>query len=96
MPAGTLRRLLPPERIFAQVSPNVQPQLLFQIFSEGREYRIYTNGRVDGFGERPLVSNYYPLLEATGLASLRRQLQAAHPSAEAEHKELHHSPAQDG
>jgi hypothetical protein len=36
--------------------------LLFRIFAQEREYRIYTNGQVEGFGEHVKVINYFPRL----------------------------------
>jgi hypothetical protein len=37
-------------------------ELLFQVFAGGREYRIYTNGRVEGFGDDVKIVNNYPRL----------------------------------
>jgi hypothetical protein len=40
-----------------------QSQLLFKILVGEDEYRIFTNGRVEGFGEGDVkVVNYYPRL----------------------------------
>lgn len=36
--------------------------LLFLVVSDGREFRIYANGRVEGFGEPVKVVNYFPQL----------------------------------
>lgn len=35
-------------------------ELLFKVIAEGREYRIYTNGEIEGFGPDARVFNYYP------------------------------------
>jgi len=37
-------------------------QLLFKIRAEGREYRIYANGKVEGFGNDVQICNYFPFL----------------------------------
>lgn len=38
-------------------------QLLFKVSCpDGREYAIYTNGEIEGFGEGASVFNYYPAL----------------------------------
>jgi hypothetical protein len=41
-------------------------ELLFRVFVggvvSGHEYRIYTNGRTEGFGDDVQIVNYYPLL----------------------------------
>ena len=36
-------------------------ELLFRVLipASGHEYRIYTNGEVEGFGEGAAISNYY-------------------------------------
>jgi predicted RNA-binding protein with EMAP domain len=39
-------------------------KLLFQVNSGKREYKIYTNGDVSGFGDEALIANYYPELIA--------------------------------
>ena len=69
--------------------------LLFGVFSEGKEYRIYTDGRVEGFGDRPLISNYYPILEAFALGSLRHQLQPSPSPAQAERTGSHRNSLSD-
>jgi len=38
------------------------PQLLFRVTASGHEYRIYTNGRVEGFGNDVQVVNHIPRL----------------------------------
>ena len=41
-------------------------ELLFKVIgSEGHEFAVYTNGRIEGFGEGALVFNFYPELLAT-------------------------------
>ena len=37
---------------------DVEP-LLFKVIADGREYEIYTNGTVKGFGDSPIVFNHY-------------------------------------
>ena len=40
-----------------------QSELLFKVLVGEHEYRIFTNGRVEGFGDRDVkVVNYYPRL----------------------------------
>jgi hypothetical protein len=39
-------------------------KILFRVIDQGHEYTIYTNGQVEGFGENPIVFNYFPELEA--------------------------------
>lgn len=36
--------------------------VLFRIYNDGKEYRIYTNGRVEGFEGTVNVVNYFPRL----------------------------------
>jgi hypothetical protein len=37
----------------------MQGKLLFKVIASGHEYRIYTNGRVEGFGDDVKVFNNY-------------------------------------
>ncbi len=37
-------------------------ELLFEVTASGHDYRIYTNGRVEGFGDDVGVLNNYPRL----------------------------------
>lgn len=48
-------------------------ELLFRVKAEGREYRIYTSGRIEGFGSDARIFNCYPLLLAV---NIRRHLDA--------------------
>jgi hypothetical protein len=43
------------------------PQLLFEVFGQDKIYRIYTDGRVEGFGEVVGVFNRFPMLYSEGL-----------------------------
>jgi hypothetical protein len=38
--------------------------LLFRILDDGREYKIYPNGKIEGFGPNAIVFNYFPQLAA--------------------------------
>jgi hypothetical protein len=49
-------------------------QLLFKVISGGREYSIYTNGSVSGFGDGAMIVNYFDLLVARE-CQLRKHLQ---------------------
>jgi len=40
-----------------QMAPD---DLLFKVRAEGKEYRIYTNGKVEGFGNDVQIVNYFP------------------------------------
>lgn len=44
-----------------------QDQILFEVLTEKGEYRIYTDGRVEGFGKVIGVFNRFPLLYSEGL-----------------------------
>ena len=46
----------------------MERELLFRVHSDGREYLIYSNGQVEGFGENPEIVNYFPLLQKSLLA----------------------------
>ncbi len=50
----------------------MQRELLFEVLAEGREYRIYTNGRVEGFGEGASVVNHFPRLLIDHLQQAKR------------------------
>jgi hypothetical protein len=34
--------------------------LLFRVIDKGHEYKIYSNGEIEGFGDGALVFNYFP------------------------------------
>ena len=58
-------------------------EILFKVISEGREYVIYDDGRVEGFGEHPKIINYHHLLAAEfHLRQTRRQLEKPSPLSE--------------
>ncbi len=40
--------------------PIAAKEILFRVYAEGREYVIFSNGEVDGFGQDSFVYNYYP------------------------------------
>ncbi len=45
----------------------VTGHLLFAIISDGREYAIFRDGTVRGFGSNPIIFNWYtPRQKATG------------------------------
>ncbi len=53
--------------------------ILFEVWSEDKRYRIYADGSVEGFGEEALIFNMFPLLrdrairlycEAKGIKSM--------------------------
>lgn len=51
-------------------------QTLFKVIrASGREYVIYDDGSVEGFGNLPTVFNYYPTLLAQTVARVRLQLE---------------------
>ena len=37
-------------------------QMLFKVIAGGREYVIYDDGKVEGFGDDPIVINRFPVL----------------------------------
>jgi hypothetical protein len=43
---------------YRQMGANV-PGLLFKVRADGKEYRIFANGRVEGFGENVQIFNYF-------------------------------------
>jgi hypothetical protein len=54
--------LLPPKTRYYPAAPMATPStssLLFSVLTDGKEYRIYTNGRVDGFGTDVKIVNYF-------------------------------------
>jgi hypothetical protein len=62
---------------------NMTGQILFRVISDGREYVVYTDGTIEGFGEGAIVFNYYPHLRRE--SSLRRHSQpVAHPDQRVE------------
>lgn len=50
----------------------MQRELLFEVFADGREYRIYTNGEIEGFPEASYLHNCFPVLLALHLEDLRK------------------------
>ena len=52
----------------------MQRELLFEVFAEGREYRIYTDGAIEGFSEGSYIHNCFPVLLALHLEELRKTL----------------------
>lgn len=42
-----------------QESSGESEKLLFKVISDGKEYRIYTDGRVEGFGACTMIFNYF-------------------------------------
>ena len=48
-----------------QCEPNLaHNELLFAVYAEGREFRMYTNGRTEGFQGPVGVSNRFPRLRS--------------------------------
>jgi len=41
--------------------------LAFRIIEGKKEYRIYSDGRIEGFGEGVIIVNYFPHLLATAI-----------------------------
>ena len=41
--------------------------LLFRVIEGEKEYRIYSNGQIEGFGEGAIVINYFDRLLATAI-----------------------------
>jgi hypothetical protein len=42
-------------------------ELLFYVLADGKEYRIYANGKTEGFGNDVRVFNRFPLIYSDGL-----------------------------
>jgi len=40
----------------------VSTELLFYVLADGKEYRIYANGKTEGFGESVKIVNHFPRL----------------------------------
>lgn len=40
---------------------------LFRVEADGRTYRIFTDGRIEGFGPGAIIFNYYPRLAAESI-----------------------------
>ncbi len=52
----------------------MQSQLLFRVVDEsGNEFRIYTDGKVEGFGNHARVYNYHPPIVRGLVTSALRQ-----------------------
>lgn len=83
VPEGVIINLTNPRR---DDSLQQTGQLLFKVLAKGREYKIYTDGHVEGFGDSPFVVNYWPALHAIDQARLRLQLQSEESSSLAEGK----------
>lgn len=47
-------------------------QLLFRVVEGEREYRIYSNGQIEGFGSGAIVVNYFDSLLATAIQKRER------------------------
>jgi len=45
--------------------------LLFRVIEGEKEYRIYSNGQIEGFGEGAIVINYFDRLLATAIQKTR-------------------------
>ncbi len=43
------------------------PQLLFEVLTKERTYRIYTDGQIEGFEDALGIFNCFPLLYSEGL-----------------------------
>lgn len=37
-------------------------ELLFYVLADGKEYRIYANGKTEGFGDNVKIVNHFPRL----------------------------------
>jgi len=58
---------------------------------ECKEYVIYQDGRVKGFGEHAMVTNYFPLAKREALLRSHRQQLGERPSAKAVNRVPRHS-----
>lgn len=45
----------------------MERDLLFRVIEGEKEYRIYSNGQVEGFGDGAIVVNYFDRLLATAI-----------------------------
>jgi len=59
-------------------------ELLFSITVPGHEYRIFTTGEVEGFGESAMIANHFDRLVAKAFQERARHRQPDSPSPGAE------------
>jgi len=63
--------------------------LLFRVIDKGHEYKIYSNGEIEGFGDGALVFNYFPQLAAGPRVPRNAQpAESCHPKVVVAHTEL--------
>jgi hypothetical protein len=59
--------------------------LLFRVIDKGHEYKIYTNGEIEGFGKDAIVFNHFSQFVADARVRQSVQLLAScHPQTAAE------------
>lgn len=60
-----------------------QEDFLFKVISEGREYKIFTDGTIEGFGEDAIVFNHF-IYHAEAYSSRQNVRHTAGQNPEAE------------
>jgi hypothetical protein len=58
-------------------------RMLFKIVNDGKEYIIYTNGEIEGYGDGAIVFNYFDLLVAEECIAHEHRLRQVRQSLEA-------------
>lgn len=62
--------------------PTTGKELLFRVIADGRDHKIYTNGYVEGFGDKVIVANYLDLLMARAYQEREHRQRPDLPSLE--------------